>query len=134
MARTENLRWEHRILAGLEIERVRPYIERALEHAPPTHTVQDVLDGIQRGEFQCWPGEHSLMVTQIQVYPRRKCLCFYLAAGHQDELRQMLPSVLQWAREHGCASAFLAGRPGWARSFLKADGWRTTQLIMEREL
>jgi len=110
------------------------YISKALEHAPPTHTLEDVLDGIARGEFQCWHGDGSVVVTMIQVYPRSKILAVWLASGTLGELQQMLPDILSWAREERCDSAFIAGRHGFARSFLVREGWDVTQLILEKRL
>jgi len=119
----------------LDFERYAHHLVRALEHAPDTHTLQDLRDGVATGAFQLWPGRDSAILTQVQVYPRRKVLCIYLAAGHLDELRNLLSDVLAWARELGCASAYIAGRPGWARTFLtKEEGWQATQVILEREL
>jgi hypothetical protein len=106
----------------------------ALEHAPGTHTLQDLREGVASGAFQLWPGRDSAILTQIHVYPRQKVLCIYLAGGHLDVLHDMLPFVLTWARGLGCSSAFIAGRPGWARTFLKDEGWRQTQVILEKSL
>jgi len=120
---------------SLDFERAAPYLERALEHAPRTHTLADLRAGVASGDFQLWQGSDSAILTQIHVHPRRKVLCIYLAAGHMDELRDMLPHALAWARGLGCASAFIAGRPGWARTFLtKDEGWRQTHVVLEKEL
>ena len=118
----------------LDFEPHAANLAAALEHAPGTHTLADLRDGVASGAFALWPGRDSAILTQIHVYPRRKVLCIYLAGGHLDELRGMLPHVLTWARGLGCSSAFIAGRPGWARTFLRNEGWRQTQVILERDL
>jgi hypothetical protein len=118
---------------SLDFERAAPYLERALEHAPHTHTLADLRAGVASGDFQLWPGERSAILTQIHQYPRATVLCIYLAGGLMSELLEMLPSVLTWARNWGCTSAFIAGRSGWAR-VLSARGWRQTQVILERDI
>ena len=110
------------------------YIAAALEHAPKTHSLDDIRAGVLDGDFQLFAGRDSAILTQIQVYPQRKVLGVLLAGGHLDELHDMLPHVLAWARGLGCSSAFIAGRPGWARTFLRTEGWRQTQVVLEKEL
>lgn len=110
---------------------LRALITRAL---PDSHTVDDVLGGIELGEFQLWPGESSVIVTQLQTQPRTKLLCLFLAAGTLDELHQMLPGILDWGKSQGCERAFLNGRAGWTRSFLQHEGWTQTSVVMELEL
>src|SRR6266566_973102 len=115
----------------LDFEPYAAKLAAALEHAPGTHTLDDIREGVKTGAFQLWPGCDSAILTQVHVYPRSKVLCIFLAGGHLDELRGMLPHVLAWASGLGCQSAFIAGRSGWARTFLRSEGWRQTQVILE---
>ena len=119
---------------AVDFDAYRRHIEAALEHAPGTHTLEDLRDGVRTGAFQLWVAPHSALLTQIQQYPQRKVLCLYLAGGLLNELLDLLPSVLDWARtQHGCQSAYIAGRGGWAR-VLRKHGWEETQVILERSL
>jgi len=110
-------------------------LANALDYAVQTHSVNDVLGMIERGEAQLWEAAHSVIVTQVHVTPRKKSLNLFLAAGRMNELKDLWPKVRAWAREMGCESAYLVGRAGWARSWLtKDDGWRITNLVLETNL
>lgn len=123
-----------RIVPTLDFARWRSHIERALEHSPGTHDLDDIRQGVASGAFQLWPSDDSAILTQVHVHPRRKLLCIYLAAGHLEELHAMLPRVLDWARDLGCDGAFIAGRPAWARTFLATEGWRPEAVILAKDL
>lgn len=111
-------------------------ILRALEYTGGTHTLDDVWQGVQDGRLQLWLGPHSVMVTEVQSYPRCRTLNFFLAAGKLEELEAMYPVVMEWGKsEMQCDRASLAGRPGWARSFLtKKQGWEVSHLIITKEI
>ena len=52
-----------------------------------------------------------VVVTELQRYPRKKILCFFLAAGELPELRRMLPFILAWGRDQQhCDRAVIIGR------------------------
>lgn len=119
----------------MKVANVRRQIERALAFTGGTHTVDDVLEMVERGELQLWQGDDSIIVTQILTYPRLKELCFFLAAGRMAGMKSMAPIILQWGRDQHCARAVFAGRPGWARTFLtQEDGWRNPMQVFEKEL
>lgn len=114
-----------------ELERCRPWIEAALAYSGDTHTFQDVADGIASGHMQLWAGPMGCAVTQIVVYPQKKALHIFLAGGKMDQLFDMTDSAMAWGREQGCSAMTLAGRIGWQRA-LKAKGWETTMVVMEK--
>lgn len=118
-----------------EFDRLAPEVARALEYEGGLHTVDDIWAGVEKGEFQFWPGERSMLVTQILTFPRQKDLLFFLAAGDLTEIQRLYPIVLEWAKQQGCSRALMAGRKGWERTFLtKEEGWRSTHVVMEKEL
>jgi hypothetical protein len=110
-----------------------PLLDKALRFGGQTHTLDDVFNAIDRGTMQLWAGEKSVIVTEIQDYPQRRLLCLFLAAGNMQELQEMLPEVLDWARASGCSGAFLNGRLGWMRSFLRHEGWKVQSVTMAKE-
>lgn len=117
------------------IEHYRTLIESALAYGGWTHTFEDVVEGVARGEAQFWPGPSSCIVTQVDEPPRRKILVFWLAAGNKDELRAMERELIAWGREEGCTLARMVGRKGWKRSFLMDEGWRDTDnVLLEKPL
>lgn len=117
-----------------DIERCRPHIEAALEHAGGTHLPGDVIRSILAGQLQLWPGEKSAIVTEIEHYPQMKTCHLFLAGGDMAELQKMLLDVEQWAVKQGCSRVTLAGRKGWQRSFLAGDGYESRWYVMAKEL
>ncbi len=112
-------------------ERFAEILAPALALAGGSHTLEDIGDAIEAGQMQFWPGVKSAIVTQIEQSPRRRTVHFFLAAGNLAELEAMVPSILEWAQKvEGCDGATLSGRPGWQRSFLKAQGWTTHAVVM----
>ena len=118
-----------------ELAQLRPQLERALTYAGGTHTLADVTDGIAAGRYQLWPGTRSVVVTEVQIYPRKKLLCLFLAGGEMPELRRMLPFILAWGRDsQRCDRAAIIGRAGWIRTFLTKEGWRPAALVLTKDL
>ena len=117
-----------------EFERLRHHVAAALEYSGGTHKVEDIAEGIRRGQFQLWPGKNSVVVTEIIVYPQLKDLHFFLAGGDLDELRLMRPIIESWGKEIGCSRVSLAGRKGWERTFLKGEGYEPKWFILCKDL
>ncbi len=113
----------------------RALIEAALADAGGSHTFEDVVEAVEKGEAQYWPGPNSCIVTTIDEQPRQKILHFFLGAGVQAEIAAMFPGILEWGKEEGCTKARFVGRKGWRRSFLPKTGWVELQhIIMEKPL
>lgn len=110
-----------------------PALTRALSYAG-THRLEDIELGIAEGRFQGWPGEESMIVTELLQTPLRKTVHFFLAEGNLTELKAMTPGILAWARQQGCTHASLLGREGWERSFVRDFGFEKAGVLMEAEL
>lgn len=119
-----------------EFAQCKDELLRALEYTGGTHDIDDVWQGVKDGKLQIWVAPHSVMVTEVEQYPKCRTLHFFLAAGKLEELEAMYPVVMEWGRnEMGCTRASLAGRPGWARSFLtKNNGWQASHLVLTKEM
>ena len=117
-----------------EISRCRTWIEAALEYSQGTHQFVDIASGILSGRYQLWAGKKSAVVTEIIVYPRLKDFHFFLAGGDLDELKEMVPHMESWGVKQGCSRVSLAGRPGWAKSFLKDEGYKPAWFILKKDL
>lgn len=112
-----------------------PLIESALAYAGGTHTVADVERLVDEGKCQFWPGHGACVVTEIDTYPQRKVLHFFLAAGNSPALEAMQDGIIAWGREQGCTLARFVGRRGWERTFMARTGWANTKfIIMERPI
>ena len=117
-----------------DFERLRHHVAAALEYSGGTHKIEDIAEGIRRGQFQLWPGKDSAVVTEIIVYPQLKDLHYFLAGGDLDELRLMRPLIEQWGKSIGCSRVSLAGRKGWERTFLKDEGYEPKWFILCKDL
>jgi len=113
-----------------DIDRVRQWLDAALQHADGTHTVDHVLEGCRTGAFQLWLGENCVLVTEIVTYPLRRDLNYWLAGGDLEELKSLEPGVNAWARACGCTRITGGGRTGWAKVY---PGMKRT-LILSREI
>ena len=115
------------------LQKCRKWIEDALEYSGGTHTFDDVAEGILNGHMQLWPTDRGCAVTEIVVYPKKKVLHVFLAAGEMDQLIDMIESASIWGRTQGCTSMTTSGRKGWKR-VLSGEGWKEVMVVMEKEL
>lgn len=118
-----------------DISAYRLHIASALAYASATHSVDDVLSMVAAGHAQFWPGPASCIVTRIVDQPRKRSVHFFLAAGNSNDLAQMVPIILDWAKSQDCTAATFVGRRGWARTFVTKMGFVDTQMVyMEKSL
>ncbi len=114
--------------------RCRHWIEDALVHAGGTHTIEDVEDGIAKGEYQFWAGNRAAIVTNISDMPRQRILTYWLIGGDLKELQnEMEPKITDWARRSGCAKVIGIGRKGFERVFAKS-GFKYAWTFIEKDL
>lgn len=118
-----------------ELVRLRPHIDAALEYSGemPTHTFNDIVDGIEAKKFQAWPGMRSILISEILAYPRKKGVHIFLAGGDLDELIDMQEDVATWAKAIGADHLSLCGRRGWKKA-LTDRGWGHEMMALTREL
>ena len=116
------------------LKRLRHHVEAALEYSGGTHNFDDVAEMVGDHRLQLWPASNSVVLTEIIVYPRLKNLHYFLAGGDLDELSRMRPMIESWGKSIGCTRVTLAGRQGWAKTFLKDEGYRPQWSVMAKEL
>jgi hypothetical protein len=114
------------------ISRFRELIERALAEGYGQLSYQDVITGINKGEYQFWAAENSCVVTTIDIFPQMKQLTIILGAGDLGEIdTKIRPVIEDWAREIKCDAMIIFGRPGWQRAL---EGYRRTAVVLEKRL
>ena len=116
------------------LERLRHHVEAALEYSGGTHHFADVRKMVEQNKLQVWPAVNSVVLTEIIVYPRLKNLHYFLAGGDLDELARMRPMIESWGKSIGCTRVSLAGRRGWAKTFLKDEGYSPQWTVLAKEL
>jgi hypothetical protein len=117
-----------------EFNRCRPLLEDALEHNGFGETLDQVKDGLAKGEYYLWPGRESAIVTEQFQAGGKVCVNFFLAGGDMDELAEMTPRIEAWAKKSGADQMMVYGRRGWERSFLKRAGYRPRWAILVKDL
>lgn len=100
-----------------------PQLQKALDYAGNTHTVDDVRAAVARGEMQVWPGNLSVMFTEVIQYPQVKAVRVFAGYGDLKELRKMEGAAAAWAISMGCTRLEGFGRIGWLRA-LKSKGYQ----------
>ena len=116
------------------LKRLRRHVEAALEYSGGTHNFDDVAEMVEDHRLQLWPASNSVVLTEIIVYPRLKNLHYFLAGGDLDELSRMRPMIESWGKSIGCTRVTLAGRKGWAKTFLKDEGYSPQWSVLAKEL
>ena len=114
-------------------QQVREWIEAALEYSGGTHSYDDIMAGIESGHMQLWPAKKACAITEIVVYPQKKVLHVFLAAGDLDQIVDMIDAGAAWGIGQGCQMMTMNGRRGWLR-VLSKEGWANTMTVMERRL
>lgn len=96
------------------LKRYRARLERTLRKVG-THSFDDVVTALERGEAQIWPVESGFFITEILLYPQAKFLRIWLAVGERRNLQQHLIRLVFYGREQGCSRIVMEGRRGWER-------------------
>jgi len=116
-----------------ELIRCKPWLEAALELSGGTHTLDDVVQAIIKGEMQFWPAPKGCAVTEIVNYPRKKVLHIFLAGGEMEQIIDMDDSAVEFAKMNGCTGMSIAGRRGWKR-VLKDKGYVETFTVLGKDI
>lgn len=117
-----------------QLQRLRHHVEAALEYSGGTHAFEDIVEMVKKEQLQVWPATQSIVLTEIIVYPRLKNLHYFLAGGDLDELSRMRPMIESWGKSLGCTRVSLAGRRGWAKTFLKDEGYSPQWTVLAKQL
>lgn len=117
-----------------QLERLRQHVDAALEYSGGTHAFDDIVEMVEKQQLQVWPATKSIVLTEIIVYPRLKNLHYFLAGGDLDELSRMRPMIESWGKSLGCIRVSLAGRRGWAKTFLKDEGYSPQWTVLAKQL
>lgn len=116
-----------------ELIRCKPWLEAALELSGGTHTLDDVVQAIIKGEMQFWPAPKGCAVTEIVDYPQKKVLHIFLAGGEMEQIIDMDDSAVEFAKMNGCTGMSIAGRKGWKR-VLKDKGYVETFTVLGKDI
>lgn len=83
-----------------------------------THDKEHIIDRILKGKFFFFPGEKSVIITEIWASPTGlKTQNNFCAGGNKNEIKKMMLEVEKWGKEQGCHRQIGLGRRGWLRVF-----------------
>lgn len=125
-----------------EIEgHLRPLIRKLGSHLGNRFDEDTLVAALAAGKMDLWIAFNDagnilcFAATAIHEYPLRKVFsCIFCAGDEMDKWADSMMSMLtSYARDSGCKSIELTGRPGWTR-FLKRYGFDFLCTTVEREL
>ena len=113
----------------------REKLQRALDEAGNTHTIEDLAALINDGRAFLWEKDGSLIITEMYEYPQKKVLNFWVAVGEREPLILLQRLIVGWARGYGCSFAVFTGRKGWSRTELVSEeGWSPSLIQFRKEV
>lgn len=105
-------------------------MRKALRLGGDTHTIEDLVEALRKGEMQAFHNDRAIIITEISQSPRRRFVHFFLAAGELDGVMELTDQIEKWAIEQGCEFGRACVRPGY-EPVLKAKGWKRRMIMME---
>jgi len=110
--------------------RCRKWIIDALRYAHNSHTYEQVIDIVKRGDAQLWALKDSAIVTEIIDYPQRRTLRFWLAGGNLKTLLEVEPKIRKWSILYRCRAVEIIGRKGWEKVM---KDYEPTAIVLVKE-
>lgn len=114
-----------------EWDRCSAWLEAALYYSNGTHTIDDVLETVQRGDAQFWHYPDAAVVTELMDYPQKRVLRYWLAGGNLKTLLKAESSIRYWSQLWGCVGIEIIGRKGWHRVL---KGFKQTGIILAKDM
>ena len=111
-------------------DRCRKWIVDALRYAHNSHTYEQVIDIVKRGDAQLWAFRDSAIVTEIIDYPQRRTLRFWLAGGNLKTLLEVEPKIRKWSILYRCEAVEIIGRKGWEKVM---KDYEPTAIVLVKE-
>jgi hypothetical protein len=114
-------------------------LEKAVNYADGKYALTDIYQAIKNRDMQLWVafddvGMCAACVTQIICYPRKKVLFLLFSGGMRFEKWMHLTyDMVAFAKEHGCSSVELHGRPGWEKKG-KPVGFKKVYTVYQVEM
>ena len=110
--------------------RCRKWIIDALRYAHNSHTYEQVIEIVKRGDAQLWALRDSAIVTEIIDYPQRRTLRFWLAGGNMKTLLEVEPKIRKWSILYRCEAVEIIGRKGWEKVM---KDYEPTAIVLVKE-
>ena len=110
-------------------------LARVLDRMGAIYTLDDIFDRLADGRMQSFAHGNSMLVTQIQSFPRAKTLDFVAAVGDLEDWRPIHDDAVRFAEAHDISLLRAYGRRGWMPT-IRDHGWKelTVNQVYQKEL
>jgi hypothetical protein len=116
---------------ALTDDQIKQRISQALEHGGGTYELDDIVDGLHKGQFQIFWNDHGVCITEIVNGPRRSYLNCLVVAGELPGVMELQSKIDEFAHQMGCAFMMTTARLGWQK-VLPQFGWDKTSVVFTR--
>lgn len=114
-----------------ELDRVWPWLEKAIERSGGTHHKEHLLARIFAGKAQLWTEEDGACVTTIEKYDTGLLEVYgWLAGGELEAVQRIVARIEKWAKANGINRARIEGRRGWVKAL---PGYRELATVICKE-
>lgn len=100
-------------------------------------TVEQVLDGVERGDFHLFQNDKAVAVMEFITSPRHKVGHVWAVGGEKnaslDAYLELVPIMEAFSISNGCDIAGGTGRRGWVRA-MQGMGYTPSIPAIEKEL
>ena len=110
-------------------------LARVLDRMGSIYSWRDIEDRLADGRMRSFAHGNSMLVTQINAFPRAKTLDFIAAVGDVEDWEPIHSGALAFADRHDISLIRAYGRLGWWPR-IRDHGWRrlTVNQVYVKEL
>ena len=117
-----------------------PFIRRAVNEGNGDYATADVFAECSQAKMQLWivydEERDDLPVAAVvtslpETIRQRRCVICYLGGSGIMDWVRFLSEIEAWAKEKGCVSVDILGRPGWERML---SDYRKTAVVLRKFL
>lgn len=103
---------------------MRSQVDRVLERLGGFYVLEDIIEGIGKGDFQSFAHRDSWAVTRIAEFPRRTAIEVLFMVGTLPDLRVVEKDIIEFARKHDITIGLANGRLGFLNKAF--PGWKAS--------
>lgn len=106
-------------------EEIKEWVDKSMVYSAGESTTEDILNKLEAGTALCWMKVDednkpiTVSVTEIIQYGRKKVCHITTTTGNWKAALETHGIMEEYAKEIGCDSVMLWGRPGWAKTLPK---------------
>jgi hypothetical protein len=110
-------------------------LDRVLDRMGGVYHWRDIMERLEDGRMQSFAHGNSMLVTQINVYPRAKALDWLAAVGDMEDWRTIHDQAIEFADANNVSLIRAYGRRGWW-PFIRDHGWKelTVNQVYQKEV